>query len=548
MIPRLANLSRAMLLLAATIAACSAADLYPVAGVVLKTETNSPLPRARVRFYRSMAAKPVAGAITGDDGRFQFQLPAGSYYLVAGTRDVLEQYGSRRPGSSLGSAVIVGSGKNTANLVFHYSPPAAIAGRVLDDSGEPVPNAIVELMRSVVLEGLRSTSVYAFERTNDIGEYRFGTLPGDASYFLSATGEPWYAESDTNGGPVFQTAAAYVPIYYPSTPDPSKAAPILLKPGQEARVDFTLTTVAGANVTVRHDAPPGTSGTLTLSSDGLAGIPVVQQARQLLVTPRPRSQPPQVSEGQTQTLKGVPPGHYTVTLTGSVRGSFVEASAPVDINGVDIAADLATKPMPKIGGTIQFPSGVAPRSPGVVSLRRADGSASVSTTVLNDGSFSFPQVMPGRYQFRLGGGDGFFATRIEARGGSMKDGLIEVSEGNDVTLSITAGDDTGVLRGFVADGDRVRESVLVVLVPDTGQKRGSSIDAQPRIYQTESDGSFDFRSVPTGRYFLFAVDDFEFEYARPEVLAPWLSRARQVDIQARTATEERIPLTSPPVP
>jgi hypothetical protein len=88
----------AFLLAIIAVSACAGADLYSVAGTVLNTGTNSPLARARVYLYRSTAAaKPVASAITGDDGQFGFQLPAGSYVMRAGTRDTWENYGSRNP-------------------------------------------------------------------------------------------------------------------------------------------------------------------------------------------------------------------------------------------------------------------------------------------------------------------------------------------------------------------------------------------------------------------------------------------------------------------
>lgn len=164
---------RAMLLAAIAVAECSAADLFPVAGTIVNTVTNSSLPRAYVFFYHPDSTTAVARAITGANGRFQFQLPAGSYRMLAGTRDTWENYGSRTPGTMLGSAVIVGPGKDTANIVFRYFPPAAISGRIVDESGDPAPNVLVQLVRSNVVNGLRAPAIYAFLRTDDLGDFRF---------------------------------------------------------------------------------------------------------------------------------------------------------------------------------------------------------------------------------------------------------------------------------------------------------------------------------------------------------------------------------------
>ena len=139
----------------------------------------------------------------------------------------------------------------------------------------------MQLIRSSVTGGRRSAAVFAYQRTNDLGEYRFGRLPGDSLYFLAVTGEPWYNQSGS-ASPDTTLAAAYAPVYYPNTSAASKAAPIALKQGEEARADFSLSTVSSASVTIRHNAPPGTRGTVTLTYEGVAGTTAIQQTQQLL--------------------------------------------------------------------------------------------------------------------------------------------------------------------------------------------------------------------------------------------------------------------------
>jgi hypothetical protein len=537
-------IGRAVLLTVAAVSASCAADLYPVADTVVNTGTNAPLPHARVNFYLSAAAKPVASAITGDDGRFQFQLPAGSYRVLAGTRNTWENYGARHPGDALGSAVIVGPGKDTASLVFRFFPPAAISGRVLDNSGEPARDALVQLIRSSVTGGRRSATVFAYHRTNDLGEYRFGRLPGDSLYFLAVTSEPWYTQAGLPGPSEAKVAAAYAPIYYPNTSDAFKAAPIALKQGEEARADFSLSTVSNATVTVRHNAPPGMKGTVTLTYDGVAGTFATQQTQQLLVGFQPPSQSGQDQPGQTQILQGVPPGHYTLRIVGTAGSSVLGASTAVDVNGSGVTADLALKPFPKVEGVVHLAPGASQKSAIVVSMRGELSGGVGTVTVQGDGSFKLPQATPGRFRITLGGRDGFLASEIEARGGSIKDGILEISEGSDVILSITASNESGDLRGFVVDGDRPLEGVLAVLAPAGGQK--GELTVTPRAFQTESDGSFNFRSIPAGHYLLFAVDDSQLEYARPDVIAPYLPGAKEIEIRSRTSAEERIPLAPPP--
>ena len=56
--------------------------------------------------------------------------------MLVGTRNTLENYGERHPGDALGSAVIVGPGNDTGNLVFRLSP-AAISAASLTNPASP---------------------------------------------------------------------------------------------------------------------------------------------------------------------------------------------------------------------------------------------------------------------------------------------------------------------------------------------------------------------------------------------------------------------------
>ncbi len=533
---------RTYLLGAIVAAGCFGADLFPVAGTILNSATNTPLPHARVSFYRGGAVKPVASAITGDDGRFGFQLPAGTYRMLAGTRETLESYGSRHPGNTLGSAVIVGPDKDTGTLVFRFFPPSAISGRIVDDAGDPVQNALVQIIRASVVGGLRTPEILGYARTNDLGEYRFSQLAGDSPYYLAVTGEPWYnkpgnANVLTTDQPDTSTAraAAYASVYFPNTTDPAKATPVVVKPGQEARADFRLSVVANATVVVRHDAPAGMKGTVSLTYDGVGGTVAFERNQQLPMIP-------QLTQKLNLTLDGVPPGRYKVTIRGAAGSTSLMATAAIDVNGANVSVDLALKPLPKIQGILHLAPGSVQRAALRVGIRGDGSGLPVSTVPVEaDGSFSFPSVLPGRFIVSLTSADGFYVSEMTARNASLNGRVLEVTEGNDVTLSITAANETGTLKGFVVDGDRPLEGMLVVLAPVPGEFIGDT----PRIYQTESDGSFDFRLVRAGRYRLFAVDDGQFEYARPEVVAPWLPRAKEIVIAPRSSGEERIPLTPP---
>jgi hypothetical protein len=64
-----------------------------------------------------------------------------------------------------------------------------------------------------------------------------------------------------------------------------------------------------------------------------------------------------------------------------------------------------------------------------------------------------------------------------------------------------------------------------------------------RAFQTESDGSYDLRYVPAGKYLLFAIEDTGIEYATAEAVRPFLAGAKPVAIEAHKSLMEDVVLT-----
>ena len=535
-------LTGAAAILVTASALCSAADLYDVGGAVLNSASNAPLPNAYVYFYANGTANPPARSITGGDGRFRFQLPAGTYRMYAGTRDTWETYGSRNPAGGFGSAVIVGPGRDTSNLVFRFFPPAAISGHIVDEAGEPAADILVQLIRSIVRNGSRSAEVMSFVRTDDRGEYRFGHLAGGVAYYLAVSGRPWYAVPNVySGAATAQTASvAYRSQYYPDTSDPAKATPLLLRPGQEASADFRLATTANARLTVRANLPPGIRGTITLSEDGVAGTVAIQQSRQLPNLPVRNPLRPEMTPAP-QILDGIPPGRYKLKIGGTVGSAVYGATVPVDVNGSDIAVDADVRPYSRIEGIVHFPPGFTLKGVLGVVIRGTVSGSTGSTAVKSDGSFTLPNVESGRFLISISGG-GVFATRMDARNGVFREGLLEVPVEATVNLSITVSNQVGGVRGYIRDGHRPVEGVLALLVPrsESGEKPENGMKSL--AFQTESDGSFDFQSVPAGSYSFFATEDTEIEYSRPEVLAPYLSAAKSIEVRTGPPLEEDLTL------
>jgi hypothetical protein len=228
-------------------------------------------------------------ASTNSNGVFEFtELPAARYTLTASKTGYLTlQYGQRRP-LEPGKPIDLAAGQTLNSLDFTLPRGSVITGRVVDEFGEPVPDASVQAMRFQYMGGQRQlVPAGRMAQTDDIGQFRvFGLAPGD--YYVAATvrsqglGQAIAAEvvdrvqsgnaaagvavdvasslpgtfvtgtSDGNfqffgGEPVESTG--YAPTYYPGTTNASEAQRITVGVSEEVPgVSFSLSPVRLARI------------------------------------------------------------------------------------------------------------------------------------------------------------------------------------------------------------------------------------------------------------------------------------------------------------
>ena len=500
-----------------------AADLYRVAGVVMNSETSAPLARAHVALHVE-TGMVIASQVTGPDGRFSLDVPRGHYHLHAGTRDVMEVYSLRAPDATVATDVITGPESNTSNLVFRWYPLSAISGRIVDENGDPVEDALVQLVAARMLAGRPTKDTMAWARTDDRGEYRFGRLPG-GTYYLAVTGQPWYASRRAVKTEA-TASVAYAPLYYPNSNDPSHATPLILKPGEEGRADFSLRPAAGATINVSYDQAQKLSAVLSLIREGLAGTDGFQR--------QDRTGP------GAQALEGVPPGRYMVRVAGTADKGPVSARQWIDVNGSDLDVKLTLRAAPSVSGTLQWTSSATrPHGPIMIRMVGEDrGVSGVTASVRPDGSFTLPTLPVGRYRPTVRDSHTFIPAEVHVEGADFRNGVVDLSEDEVINLRIVVSGEIGEVKGFVMKGDQPVESVMVALAPV--QDSDNWMDY--RGYQSDSDGSFDIRNVPAGEYFLFAVDDPNLEYTNPVANRAYYPNATRVTVETGKVNNEKIGL------
>src|SRR6266478_6469586 len=134
-------------------------QLCSLSGMVVKLAGSEPLRSATVELQSLEDRTHTVSVATDAGGRFQMKgIDPGRYRLkVIRNGFVTQEYGQKTP-SDPGSDLRLSTGQNLKDLLFRLIPWSVIAGRILNEDGEPLPWAQVSALREVYREGKRKLS------------------------------------------------------------------------------------------------------------------------------------------------------------------------------------------------------------------------------------------------------------------------------------------------------------------------------------------------------------------------------------------------------
>jgi hypothetical protein len=375
----------------------------------------------------------------------------------------------------------------------------AIAGRVIDDAGEPLADVQVQAFKRRSSSEPSLTAVGVADTTDDTGAFRLYAIP-PGTYFVRAVTDAG------NRAPGFVNNANG--IYYPGTSDPQNAEPVTVAAGQE-QLGLTLAIpplVSGVSVT----------GTILTA----AGAPAGDDTSIHLIRPTGSGQRrdigrlAQVSNGQFR-IAGVPPGDYEIDALGSLArpDSWERAQVPITvgtyaINGVAIAMT----PTRTVKGTVVLdPAATAQRTfPGLSVVLETPSSAlgTNSTAVPALGDFSLLGIW-GLHGVGVSGlPPTWMVKRIEIAGQEIGAGLFDfTSVPASATLRITITDRIGELAGTVSAGSEGRRATVVVFPDD--ETRWRSPTRYVLIAGSDDDGVYRIRGLGEMSYRAVAVSTLD---------------------------------------
>jgi hypothetical protein len=417
--------------------------------------------------------------------------------------------------------VAVGEGSQTIDLALELSPPGVIYGKVVDDAGDPVTQAVVELFGSGIVDGRRKLTRQAVQQTSDGGEYRFTSL-AEGNYYLSVSGYPWFTKFIATHGDAPArsiTHSGYGMRYYPNVGDAAAASPLVLKPGQDAEANFTMLASPAVSVQVRVEGGENLSKQFSLTTVGIAGSEVLARQGK--------------ESGDLYNFWGVAPGRYTLRVEASDSRRTWYARQVIDAGATDIEIGASLEEAPSLTGTVSVDGGAAGNGLAIV-LKSAETGMAVSSPVAG-GKFSIPAMPPDHYQVALAGADDMYLKTWSVEGGYREGDTLEIPAGAQARLKISAAGGAARISGTVTRHEHPLAGALVVLSPG-----GRAVEA-------DSDGGYEFRGLPPGAYDLFAVEDgADLEYADLSAIQPYLAHAKKVRVAAGEAHTERLDLSPAP--
>ena len=494
-----------------------------ITGRAIDKSTGQPLKKVTISVRQAESSGAPRGGrfnqpqavMTDAEGHYTIQVDAGQYRLLASRNGYVRQaYGqkdARRPGTIL----TVAENQTLKDINFDMVPGGVIAGRVVDEDGEPMANVMVQVLRATYQDGERRLeNAGNSARSDDRGEYRIFGLPA-RRYYVSATrrGGPdgVFMMAMGDDGPMAGSTGAsegYATTYYPGTTEMGSAAPIEVRAMEEQRVNFTMVPTRVFKV----------SGRVVDAS----GQPVRQGMAMLM--PRsgafamigPGGFSP-IQNGKFE-MRGVVPGSYYV-MAGTRDEESQAGRRDVEVGAGDVDnVNLNLTEGGEIRGSVKFVD-FAGKQPDAMNIMLQPKRAGMffgmsSATAKADGSFVLKGVFPEDYVTIIGNlPTDTFIKSVKVGGDEIATTGFNGAKGS--TMEIVISGRAGKIEGTVTDADgKPFAGATVVLTSDKPfRTRRTSTETT----STDQYGHFTFRGLRPANYQVGAWQDIdEEEYSDPD--------------------------------
>ena len=481
-----------------------------------------------------------------------------------------------------------------ANISIPVWKNGGIGGRVVDELGEPMVGTPVSVLARVADWGGPITQSRTTVTTDDRGIYHADVPPGDyivgvlaATTTMPTTSIDAFNQAMREGGAALQAftrgvaeSGGLMPrgygsrvgsfmvsqfgslntpvvpptagdgMFYPSTFHPSSltapaATVVSVGSGEEKPgVDIQLRPVPTRRVSGRLVDANGPVGGLALSL--VAPDPTVQRTSPATLIDTPRA----LADGSGAfSFIGIAPGTYTLFVSRPASSGTspilwasqtVTVGADADVQGLEVVLQSGARVSGQIVVETAKPFNNAQLSRLLIVPRPVPGSVGALVTTgasyverPTPDTFATRQYIPGPYAMTVAGGvPGFVVKSVTLNGQNVMDKPFDLPATGVTGMVVTISDRISMLSGYARDGNTPSPLSTVVVFP-TDKSLWRLPGMGSRRVQTAApgtDGRYAFAGLPSGDYYVAAVDWPEADFSDGAVLTSIIPSAVRVTI------------------
>ncbi len=513
-------------------------------GSVVNALTGEGVSKAKVDIY---AGQPIS-VFTGPDGHFEMEnVPEGQWQVMARKPGYFSDQEMARGFFRPKMFRITESG---GDITVKLTPAATIIGHVMDDKGEPLESAQVEIIAAAIENGRRTFQPRGGAQTDDSGEYNMsGLIPGD--YYVRV--RPQVEAVARALGQSYDEV--YEGCYYPGALTQDQAAVLHVAGGQQAQADFTLARARGYRIlgqvatqgnfvqvmALRGEEVVASSGAGQNGRFRLSGLTPGQYSV-MASHPDPNHQPllgeelVSVSQADVANVQILMQQPQAIPVQIQVVKTKDEAANPHLRQVIESSGIGPAGPQPNSGPSV--PVGNIQLTP----TRRAGYGMNYAQANPNglgpNEQLAIKNAFPGTYRVAVQPFQPYYIESMRSGSVDLLDQPLTIASGGAVApIQITLRDDSANLTVKVMQDGQPATGGAVLVIPAA---HPSETD-YPRLW--DGGNQLTVSGLAPGDYRVYAFDSVEnLEYANPEAMRAFAAQSQQVTLEPNGSTNVTLEL------